>query len=137
MRISDWSSDVCSSDLVLGSTFGIGERHGENEREQQIGGIHGRASLTMHSCDENPYAFSCASALLRTTSLAGFEATDFFGCLRLQRPHDLRLAVLVDRTHREETAIGMTHDILADVLRSEEHTSELQPLMRISYAVFD
>src|SRR3546814_6808055 len=94
MRISDWSSDVCSSDL----------------------GIHGRASLTMHSCDENPYAFSCASALLRTTSLAGFEATDFFGCLRLQRPHDLRLAVLVDRKHREETAIGMTHDILADVL---------------------
>src|SRR3546814_11980541 len=88
MRISDWSSDVCSSDLVLGSTFGIGERHGENEREQQIGGIHGRASLTMHSCDENTYAFSCASALLRTTSLAGFEATDFFGCLRLQRPHD-------------------------------------------------
>src|SRR3546814_16045753 len=84
MRISDWSSDVCSSDL----------------------GIHGRASLTMHSCDENPYAFSCASALLRTTSLAGFEATDFFGCLRLQRPHDLRLAVLVDRNHREEPAIG-------------------------------
>src|SRR3546814_7954045 len=97
----------------------------------------------MHSCDENPYAFSCASALLRTTSLAGFEATDFFGCLRLQRPHDLRLAVLVDRNHREETAIGMTHDILADVLgddldadRSEETTSELQSLMRNSSAVF-
>src|SRR3546814_16603533 len=88
MRISDWSSDVCSSDLVLGSTFGIGERPGENEREQQIGGIHGRASLTMHSCDENPYAFSCASALLRTTSLAVFDATVLFGCLRLQRPPD-------------------------------------------------
>src|SRR3546814_7762932 len=32
--------------------------------------------------------------------------------------------------------IGIDYDVAADVMRSEEHTSELQSLMRISYAVF-
>src|SRR3546814_5612178 len=32
--------------------------------------------------------------------------------------------------------IGCIDDLLADAKRSEEHTSELQSLMRISYAVF-
>src|SRR3546814_2272911 len=34
------------------------------------------------------------------------------------------------------SAISMLMDILGGVFRSEEHTSELQSLMRISYAVF-
>src|SRR3546814_5773366 len=38
---------------------------------------------------------------------------------------------------RLEDAQALRHDLLADaVARSEEHTSELQSLMRISYAVF-
>src|SRR3546814_4456946 len=33
-------------------------------------------------------------------------------------------------------ALGLVHDLLLFEQRSEEHTSELQSLMRISYAVF-
>src|SRR3546814_4580909 len=45
-----------------------------------------------------------------------------------------RVAVLADR---KVTAVGTIDELLAtDHPRSEEHTSELQSLMRISYAVF-
>src|SRR3546814_4076778 len=43
--------------------------------------------------------------------------------LRVVVPHEVETAVPVDVGHRQEA-------------RSEEHTSELQSLMRISYAVF-
>src|SRR3546814_19290943 len=32
MRISDWSSDVCSSDLVVDEKAGVSERHGRVEK---------------------------------------------------------------------------------------------------------
>src|SRR3546814_6080840 len=42
-----------------------------------------------------------------------------------------------DRAQRAEVALHAEGLVVADVLdRSEEHTSELQSLMRISYAVF-
>src|SRR3546814_9423568 len=42
-----------------------------------------------------------------------------------------------DRNEHQETGIGLPdRDTLAAHFRSEEHTSELQSLMRISYAVF-
>src|SRR3546814_5194293 len=55
------------------------------------------------------------------------------------------LRVVVDRAARArdghaEHVVVVDHQLLqeqvADLLRSEEHTSELQSLMRISYAVF-
>src|SRR3546814_2293704 len=48
------------------------------------------------------------------------------------------LAVTVRVKLREHVAshLAMTHVVAAHYLRSEEHTSELQSLMRISYAVF-
>src|SRR3546814_6795796 len=36
----------------------------------------------------------------------------------------------------EDRAVDLDRHIVAGLLRSEEHTSELQSLMRISYAVF-
>src|SRR3546814_7627395 len=45
--------------------------------------------------------------------------------------------VFEDRVQRALTKLGVPgRDDLADLSRSEEHTSELQSLMRISYAVF-
>src|SRR3546814_1867622 len=48
-----------------------------------------------------------------------------------------RMQFLLVRTHRQQQALGLLswRPRLGD-LRSEEHTSELQSLMRISYAVF-
>src|SRR3546814_7550114 len=107
MRISDWSSDVCSSDLVL-------------RRQQRAD--RGIAVALMH--DDAPVA----------------------GEIRAQgrRFHRLQLAagdpVVVAQRVRQQprrTGIGVVAVRLAAGLhRSEEHTSELQSLMRTSYAVF-
>src|SRR3546814_7026321 len=107
MRISDWSSDVCSSDL-----------HGRVEH-----GVEGDA-------DE-----------LRSREVA-MQAAD------LQEPVDLDPAIgaahLEPVLHRpgvpgqQQPAlrIARPHRGPPFIERSEEHTSELQSLMRISYAVF-
>src|SRR3546814_9304371 len=87
MRISDWSSDVCSSDLLL-------EQPRVGGRALQDGAARGQAAEQGHQ----------PAHLLERL---------------VERPHDL----VVD-----PAAVG--------VERSEEHTSELQSLMRNSYAVF-
>src|SRR3546814_7215421 len=100
MRISDWSSDVCSSDL---NRIGlIGERF----------------------C---PFPFAqCEERESHQRTLAAH--------LGQQRTVE-REKIALDRT-------GVIHGRAAPVRRrsvgerSEEHTSELQSLMRISYAVF-
>src|SRR3546814_5820457 len=98
MRISDWSSDVCSSDL-LNSTTAMSRR----ALRDDMPGI-----------------------ILRTTVRAITR-----GVAQKQINETNPLAGL---------AVGLTSAVLegADTRtwRSEEHTSELQSLMRISYAVF-
>src|SRR3546814_3771314 len=51
---------------------------------------------------------------------------------------DLRVILTVDKLEqRAEATVGVPgKSLFADASRSEEHTSELQSLMRISYAVF-
>src|SRR3546814_4150864 len=83
MRISDWSSDVCSSDLFAGMTLGL---------------------------------FQNPAKALSIAETAHSEAMTRFG---------------IERHSRSIT--GIYRQLLT---RSEEHTSELQSLMRISYAVF-
>src|SRR3546814_2056253 len=85
MRISDWSSDVCSSDLV--------------ERMARTGRLVGRSG-------------EAAQRRRRFLVEPVIEALRRRGCRYLPA------------------------ETLGDRNRSEEHTSELQSLMRISYAVF-
>src|SRR3546814_3138851 len=91
MRISDWSSDVCSSDLADTDVVLDGRILGKPRDRDD--------ALTM-------------------------------------------LASLSDREHEVYSAVAIVHDACEIVtlsvtcVRSEEHTSELQSLMRISYAVF-
>src|SRR3546814_8222934 len=93
MRISDWSSDVCSSDLRdQGQAQGM-----VCVRPQGLGHLARRAVL-------------------------------WFRDSRCDRQVLLRLARRADRLH------GLVQGAMRK--RSEEHTSELQSLMRISYAVF-
>src|SRR3546814_4124674 len=102
LRISDWSSDVCSSDLVLRRRF------------QRIAG-HSGFCLNGHR-QERAY---CGARLHLFP-----EAS--------QRPYE---------NSRQEPEVKASTDIDRKRApnvgrRSEEHTSELQSLMRISYAVF-
>src|SRR3546814_3984151 len=101
MRISDWSSDVCSSDLP--------DRLAEmapgfpDDEDRLVGGLEAQCRH-FPVIGEQPYAADR-------------------GRRQNGRSAPRRLALVIERD-----VAG--HD------RSEEHTSELQSLMRISYAVF-
>src|SRR3546814_1924107 len=108
MRISDWSSDVCSSDLFEMRLPAVEER-----REETL-------EMAIHRLErrEQPRAALAIEAADRTA-----EAVD-----RLRQFLDLGGASLT---------LGIEFDeFVGGDERSEEHTSELQSLMRISYAVF-
>src|SRR3546814_7439825 len=87
MRISDWSSDVCSSDLYPSAS-----------------GSEDRLSTTRISNDGYVVLSRMLSTHVRSSSTL--------------------------------SRVGMTRLTSGAGVRSEEHTTELQSLMRISYAVF-
>src|SRR3546814_9493973 len=108
MRISDWSSDVCSSDLNLGV-------RGFQLRTSQFGGEWDWAGIA-HALVDAP-----RHALVRRTT----------------RETRVRVQLDLDMVATPQVSTGLPFfDHMLDQLRSEEHTSELQSLMRISYAVF-
>src|SRR3546814_8160197 len=102
MRISDWSSDVCSSDLRTGRV------------------LPGR---------------------MVRKGIAGAVEADILGQGdgQLRHRHRLRAAGGAEDDGDRTAPIALTRDTpveQAELDRSEEHTSEHQSLMRISYAVF-
>src|SRR3546814_5088701 len=108
MRISDWSSDVCSSDLVVPD-------------------IVEHIELIVAQCrvfDDESFEELAESAKIILDLQAEINVFEM----------ELRI---IER-HQLISAVGeKTDPILCPFqVRSEEHTSELQSLMRISYAVF-
>src|SRR3546814_3703959 len=124
MRISDWSSDVCSSDLVdadpvidRGRVFALGQggrmasyelNTGLRSWEISIAGIS-----TPYVVGEWVFAITDDAKLLCVARASG----------KIRWIQQLRRY----RVEKEKTK--------KDPVRSEEHTSELQSLMRNSYAV--
>src|SRR3546814_8002802 len=105
MRISDWSSDVCSSDLY------------DADGSQGVVEVDFRRSLCGRAADQC-HARACFPVVPRPPYLWAVAQGGPVGPkLRFWSSW---------RTRRER----------AGCCRSEEHTSELQSLMRISYAVF-
>src|SRR3546814_10484905 len=98
MRISDWSSDVCSSDLdpVLAPRFQFSVN----------------APISRKSIGDDGFHASGRAAMEAAMSEA---------------------AIRIDAVSKQYAGGKQALD---NVSRSEEHTSELQSLMRISYAVF-
>src|SRR3546814_7145720 len=122
MRISDWSSDVCSSDLLR-----IGERRGDIDREAAVGGKAHR-SLRRNA------ALARARLQRRDLEPARGEAALQ---LHIRQPRAERLVDVGEGigTHHA-VEIGRAQPPGEIDPRSEEQTSELQSLMRTSYAVF-
>src|SRR3546814_1713577 len=105
MRISDWSSDVCSSDLLRGAhLIGIRSR------------THLDAALLAGAPDLQAIGCFCIG-----TNQVDLDAAMLRGIPVFNAPFSNTRSVA-------ELVLGEA--------RSEEHTSELQSLMRISYAVF-
>src|SRR3546814_4437403 len=90
MRISDWSSDVCSSDLADRADLAVAAQRRARGADRRLDVAHAR--------------------------------------------------ILVELAHQPQRTLEFGADIGIEfdrwLERSEEHTSELQSLMRISYAVF-
>src|SRR3546814_6838261 len=108
MRISDWSSDVCSSDLFAAMP----------EVERVIGN---REKFDSASFAANNRGFP-KNAAPSPGPFTDNNAGGWFSGM------DAKVQVSDIMAVRETAAILSA--------RSEEHTSELQSLMRISYAVF-
>src|SRR3546814_1806435 len=108
MRISDWSSDVCSSDL--GSSKTTGDRPAWRDRSTSAGVLVD---------PDRPQS--------RSSVRSGNDRISISTWLHPCTPEPITTAVV--------TFAGARWRMARDD-RSEEHTSELQSLMRISYAVF-
>src|SRR3546814_7075247 len=113
MRISDWSSDVCSSDLTTAPR--IVKRFGF------------RSLLLANALLSAVFLFGCAlftAATPQLVMLSWLLAYGFFRSLQFTCINTLAYADMPQTRMSQATS------------RSEEHTSELQSLMRSSYAVF-
>src|SRR3546814_3857837 len=104
MRISDWSSDVCSSDLGI-------DLFQRQAFDRSVEDVERRGG-----CGED------LPVIHRINELAGERD-------RIARGGGFH-GILITRPERGDLAVEL------EITRSEEHTSELQSLMRISYAVF-
>src|SRR3546814_8952684 len=122
MRISDWSSDVCSSDLRLTHSF---------SNRSRVSTF--REFRTAEKAAELAPAFNHVAHA--PVSLARLDRRGAIKQCRLPRrlaSYPLPLAVSgLFKFPGMDVVIPCP-----DASRSEEHTSELQSLMRISYAVF-
>src|SRR3546814_9929902 len=109
MRISDWSSDVCSSDLKIWDQMYFATQY------------YGRKGLVVNA-------------------ISGVDLAlwDLLGKLRGEPVYHMLGGAVRDEL--QFYATGARPDLAKEMGfiggRSEEHTSELQSLMRISYAVF-
>src|SRR3546814_1636549 len=130
MRISDWSSDVCSSDLVPIRLPAIAVLAALVLSVVALGGCPQSRDAFVESAREPAaralpaYTGQPAHATVLGARGGGELALpdDFPDDIYL--PADYRINSLMDRGPLRVVS-----------LRSEEHTSELQSLMRISYAV--
>src|SRR3546814_4082177 len=110
MRISDWSSDVCSSDL---------DREGGRGHHRRQQTLEPLPRLGQLSRDPRRTRMNLGADMMR-------DQPDDALAIGGRQPFT-RVGEPFGKTVDPEPPIGV---------RSEEHTSELQSLMRISYAVF-
>src|SRR3546814_8705919 len=128
MRISDWSSDVCSSDLFLSS--GI-IRSSDYTMEQLV--AVARSLREEHDFRGYIHLKTIPDADPELARQAGLYADRLSINVELPTEQGLRRLAPEKDGQRIESAMAGMRDAIE---RSEEHTSELQSIMRISYAVF-
>src|SRR3546814_8086603 len=132
MRISDWSSDVCSSDLFdIDIVF-------SDRRSRTVGGNLTAAGWQRLVFSPTARSFSIAPELAielgddwmaRASIVYGKSDSRYHSAFEpTAGPRTLTTGCFCNS--------ALNAEFLFDGSRSEEHTSELQSLMRISYAVF-
>src|SRR3546814_2273467 len=138
MRISDWSSDVCSSDLQSDGNDVEGYRQALEQTATEL--------ETILRTFESLINIAQAEAGLNRLTLAALDLSALAqDLLEVYQPiaeeAGLELTGAIDpgvtiSGHRQLLGQALANLLDNAVKRSDEHTSELQSLMRISYAVF-
>src|SRR3546814_4580194 len=105
MRISDWSSDVCSSDLVIGSVFADTIQGGSGHDTLTGGGV---IDTAVFSGSIDGYSITVNDNRVVVSDQVGGDGTDKLSDFSFLRFSDARL---------------------------KEHTSALQSILRNTYAV--
>src|SRR3546814_2880768 len=116
MRISDWSSDVCSSDLPKPSDDAEAPFF-QDYADMLAAQIVDAVAICTPPAPRHGIALACLET--------GYP-------LLLEKPPTVTLGEMAGLA---QTASRCSKTLFT-TWRSEEHTSELQSLMRISYAVF-
>src|SRR3546814_9426468 len=123
MRISDWSSDVCSSDLGIWDSVAPKVARAENVR----------AALALVERSAAPFGivYATDATASRRVKVAGVFPEASHPAITYP------IALLKTATSSEAASFRQFMiSCQGQAIRSEEHTSELQALMRNSYAVF-
>src|SRR3546814_7813809 len=135
MRISDWSSDVCSSDLFIG----------EQAHHQAVDQAARGDRLRLAIGEDELRVLLLEQGLAERDALAdigdgeverALDADD--GVERDDQPFPGKLVHELLETApgaAEQMIVRHEHVVEGEFGRSEEHTSELQSLMPLSYAV--
>src|SRR3546814_3754029 len=127
MRISDWSSDVCSSDLRTNSCthpFVLCDLAMEYEPET----LHPVSLPSRTTRQQSPIAVGvCLRKIIRRRGAKSF-------CVTIHLRH--RIGAFCNHKFLRTSFTTSLAAMASFRTRSEEHTSELQSLMRNSYAVF-
>src|SRR3546814_2455731 len=116
MRISDWSSDVCSSDLIAKGDFG-----------STIDPVLGTQTVNFLTNLDTTGGNSGSAVLDANGRLIGLHFDSNWEAVSASWMFDPRYkrGIHVDTRY--------TRWLMSKVYQSEAHTSELQSLMRISY----
>src|SRR3546814_7317148 len=118
MRIGDWSSDVCSSDLA--EITGV-------EIENNVRLVEGLTAFLNYAYTDAKYTRYPGTTIDSAGNVRRNIDSPYVGAPKHQLTMGARFVLPLDESIGEVVLSGD---------RSEEHTSELQSLMRISYAVF-
>src|SRR3546814_6542941 len=136
MRISDWSSDVCSSDLPRARRARSAPAWRVPSSDWRHRSLRKAAHRAEH-LDRGYSAHDTADGSLPIRLIPSLTPSPSVGHRPIARIAAHGIANGCDLLRNLNPHIGDPSQLGLDLLvRSEEHTSELQSLMRISYAVF-
>src|SRR3546814_5275253 len=135
LRISDGSSDVCSSDLYFSSE--LARIPCDVAAVWPANSIALAAFLVWAPIYRTGFVLGVCMAVVAGSLLEAGSAVSGIGFAVANLAEVLVAAAILRRAGVASTLLGSVRNVLLFVpTRSEEHTSELQSLMRNSYAVF-
>src|SRR3546814_3279103 len=137
MRISDWSSDVCSSDLAAAVHRGIAAAEHQHALADPSDGAEVDVGQPVEADVDVRRAFPAPGQVEVAPARGAAADEDGVEVLRKQFLHriDAPVADELDAQVEDVAAFLVDHLLGQAETRSEEHKSDLQPLLRLSYAV--